>query len=160
MENATQALLIGAGVLVGILILSLGIALMNIMGGYAANTQSEISANQIAQFNSKFLKYNGLTDLKIQDVITVKNYALENNEQYLGYNSNNNRAHENNAYIDVYYGTKTRYSLVIGKSDEQLLGEEMDKLKNNPTLSPNRITCEIVTNTKNGMVSKIYFYEN
>ena len=43
MENATQALLIGAGVLVGILILSLGIALMNIMGGYAANTQSEIS---------------------------------------------------------------------------------------------------------------------
>ena len=45
MENATQALLIGAGVLVGILILSLGVALMNIIGGYAANTQSQIDEN-------------------------------------------------------------------------------------------------------------------
>jgi len=82
MENASHALLIAAGVLVGIIILSLGIYLFQVFGGYAETTQQQMSATDIAQFNDKFLKYNGLTNLTIQDVITVKNYALEHNRGF------------------------------------------------------------------------------
>lgn len=161
MENATQALLIAAGVLVGILILSLGIALMHMMGGYAANTQSRIDENQLSQFNNRFLKFQGSIDLNIQDVITVKNYALENNKQYLGYNLNIDRAQENNDYIDVYYGdTKAKAVLILNKLDEELLKTEMDKLQSNNELNSNRLTCEIEINNSTGKVNKIYFYDS
>ena len=164
MENASQALIIAAGVLIGILILSLGVALINIMGGYAESTQNRIDENKIAQFNDKFLKYNGLTDLNIQDVITVKNYALENNKKHFGYNYSNDRAEEENDYIDVYYGEKqiNAYAisaLILGTPDEQLLTEEMDKLKNDTTLEANRFTCEVKINSRTGKVFKVYFYE-
>ena len=145
MENASKALLIAAGVLVGIVILSLAIYLMNMMGSYAANTQNTIDDNQISQFNSKFLKYQGLTDLNIQDVITVRNYALENNKQYFGYNAANNRAADNNDFVDVYYNNK----LIFDKTDEALLMEKMDI----------KLTCQLVINTRTGKVNKVYFNE-
>ena len=116
MENAAKAFIIAGGVLIGVIILSMTVYLFNLMGRYAAETQSKIDEHQAAQFNDKFLKYAGRTDLTIQDIITVKNYALENNNQVFNYVPTDNayRALDNNEYIDVYYDieneTKTRCS--------------------------------------------------
>lgn len=163
MENATQALIIAAGVLVGILILSLAVYLFSIMGGYAANTQKQIEKDEIAQFNSKFLKYDGLKNLTIQDIITVKNYALENNREDGSYNPTSNacRAAENNAYIDVFYAeveaaAHMQSALIMDKEDEQLLSEEIQRI--NDGKETKRFTCEVVFNSTSGRVSKIYFY--
>ena len=83
----------------------MAVYLFDVFGRHAANTQKQIDANQVAQFNDKFLKYEGRTDLTIQDVITVKNYALESNKEDRNYNPSSDecRAAENNDYIDVYY---------------------------------------------------------
>ena len=162
MENATQALLIAAGVLIGILILSLAIYLFTTFGGYAANTQSKMDENAIAQFNDKFLKYSGLTDLTIQDVITIKNYALENNRQHANYNPSEDRAGEDNDYIDVYFAeTKAMaYSssaLIFNKADENLLKNEINEI--NDGKEQNRFTCEVLVNANTGRVNMVYFYE-
>ena len=157
MENASKALLIAGGVLVGILILSLAVYLFNIFGEFAADTQSKIDANETAQFNAKFLQYAGRKDLTIQDIITVKNYALEHNKQYPNYAVNRDRAEDNNEYIDVYLGTnKTQVKLegigrlVLIKNDKNLLEQDIENSR--------KYTCEIVINNNTGLVNKIYFY--
>ena len=62
MENASQALIIAAGILIGILILTLGSYLYIIFGDYVSNSQAEIAKNSLAQFNDQFLKYDNRTD--------------------------------------------------------------------------------------------------
>lgn len=161
MENASQALLIAAGVLIGVMILSLGIYLFNVLGRYAANTQNEIDKIEIAQFNDQFLKYSGLTELTMQDIITVKNYALESNKKYGNYNPLKDRAAENNDYIDVYYAetksqVQTASALIFNNKDEDLLTAEMEKIKEGEEVK--RFTCEVVVNSSTGRVNNIYFY--
>lgn len=163
MENATQALIIAAGVLVGILILSLAVYLANTMGGYAANTQKQIENDSIAQFNNEFLKYSRQEELTMQDIITVKNYALENNRKAGNYNPTSNayRAADNNDYIDVFYAESKAMAhmesaLILHKDDEQLLKEEMQRI--NEGKEAKRFSCEVVISDISGRVSKVYFY--
>ena len=163
MENATQALIMAAGVLIGVIILSMAVYLFNVFGRYAAETQSKIDENEISQFNDKFLKYAGLTNLTIQDVITVKNYALENNKEYIGYDTSM-RAGDNNDYIDVYYAEAKvaaygASALVLNTDDETLLKSEMQRISDEGK-EYNRLTCEVEVNALTGRVNKIYFYAN
>ena len=90
MENAVQALIIAAGVLIGVMILSLGISLYSSLGGYITKTQEQAISKEIQQFNEQFLKYINCNDstsevefvLKIQDIVTAANSAYENNQKY------------------------------------------------------------------------------
>ena len=158
MENASKALIMASGVLIGVIILSMAVYLFNVLGRYVADTQRKIDEDEISQFNDKFLKYNGLTNLTIQDVITVKNYALENNNKYGNYNVSTMRAKNNNDYIDVYLGERKSPSyivlkLILAKDDEELLKTEIQG-KNDK-----KITCEVKVNSLTGRVNKIYFYK-
>ena len=101
MENATQALIIAGGVLIGIILLSIAAYLGLTMSEYVANTQQQINRNEVNQFNQQFIGYEGLTNLTIQDVITAKNLALEENKKIFGYNPQNDRAGNDNDFIDV-----------------------------------------------------------
>lgn len=145
MENVTKALLIAAGVLIGIIILSLAVYLTNIIGAHAARTQEKIDSNAIAQFNEEFLKYNGFKNLTIQQVITLKNYALENNNKYFGYNWQSDRATGENDYIDVYL----KGNIILGSNDEILLKSEMNK----------KFKCSVEVSSMTGRVYKIEFTE-
>lgn len=88
MENATKALIIAAGVLIGIMILSLGVYLYYALGGYMTSTQEQLEANAKNKFNTQFLKYINVSggdidhELTIQDVITAANLANQNNTQH------------------------------------------------------------------------------
>ena len=150
MENTANALLIAAGVLIGILIISLGVYLANILGGYAADTQNQIDRNTVAQFNNEFLKYDGLKDLTVQDIVTVKNYALENNREDSNYNPANNRANLNNDYVDVYVKMLNKQlEIVFLKNEQSFLENALGK----------KFECRVEINTNTERVHKIYFYE-
>lgn len=149
MENATQALLIGAGVLIGVLILSLAVYLFNTFGAYATDTQKKVDEKALAQLNAKFYKYDGLEDINIQDIITIKNYAIENNKKDSNYNWEQNRADANNEYIDVFYGKRNNLRLIFGESDEHLLKSESTK----------KFTCEVEVNAQTGRINRVFFYE-
>lgn len=88
MENAVKALLIAAGVLIGVMILSLGASLYASLSEYVELTQLEIVNKEIQQFNEQFTKYINCEDtpgaipeftLTIQDIVTAANTAYENN---------------------------------------------------------------------------------
>lgn len=152
MENASKALMIAAGVLMGVLILSLGIYLFHVFGDFVSNTQAEIAENELTQFNQKYLKYNGLTNLTIQDVLTVKNNALQNNYSYSSYILTPNSASANNDFIDVYIQGE---GWILDMSDEELLINELENNASTPTY-----TCTVQINTNTRRVNKITFIPN
>ena len=81
MENATKAMLIAAGVLIGMMILSLGVALFSELNSYVETSNEQIKFNEQNSFNTQFTKYANM-DLTIQDIVTVANLAHENNVLY------------------------------------------------------------------------------
>ena len=59
MENASRALLMGAEVLIGVLILSIGVYIYNMFSAYSAETEGRMFATQTEQYNAAFLQYLG-----------------------------------------------------------------------------------------------------
>lgn len=144
MENASKALFIAAGVLIGILILSLGVSLYMSLGGFAEDTQVQINERNIYQFNEEFLKYNKKTNLTIQDVITVRNKALEINQSFDNYNIKTTRADENSYYVDVFFNGK----VIFDTNLTDLLNKYIDA---------NNIKCTVTISPKTKIVYKVEF---
>ena len=82
MENASKALIMAGGVLIGILLISLAVYLFVDFGTTSAKINEKNAQQQIVEFNSKFTSYEEKSDLTIYDVITVLGYAQENNTYY------------------------------------------------------------------------------
>jgi len=77
MENAVKALIIAAGVLVAILIISLAMMLLN-RNSSMENATTTLSSLEIAQFNQRYTQYEGIRSGSI--VKKVLNYAMEDNK--------------------------------------------------------------------------------
>lgn len=77
-ENASNALLMAGGVLIGILIISLGVIIFQASAQFARNYEVDREQIELTSFNSQFEKYNK-TDLTLQDIVTVANLAREIN---------------------------------------------------------------------------------
>lgn len=82
MENASKALIMAGGILIGILILSLAVYLFADFGKTSAEINEQNAQSQLTQFNSKFTSYEGKEGITIYDIITVASYAKENNDYY------------------------------------------------------------------------------
>ena len=62
MENASNALIIAGGVLIGVLILSLAVYLFADFGSTSAEINKKTQEQQLVQFNSKFMDYQQAAD--------------------------------------------------------------------------------------------------
>lgn len=97
MENASKALIIASSILLGIMIISVAVALFNSFGGSGSQIMSEVEKARIAEFNNQFLKYYGKTsyfneetdqdeikNIKVSahDIVSLVNLAIKNNEEY------------------------------------------------------------------------------
>ncbi len=77
MENASRALLMAAGILVGILILTL-IAILFLAGNEVFTDYEKTKTSEsIERFNNNFTKYVGQT-LTAHQVLTISNFARNN----------------------------------------------------------------------------------
>lgn len=81
MENASKALIMAAGVLIGLMVLTFFVYLFSTFGASTAQMEDKINQDQLNQFNSQFTSYEG-KELTIYDVITVANLATNNNIAY------------------------------------------------------------------------------
>lgn len=81
MENASKALLMAAGILIGILVLSLGIYMFVYFSGETKRVYNQVQADQINQFNSEYSSLEGKSDVTIYDVISIARRAREFNKQ-------------------------------------------------------------------------------
>ncbi len=79
MENASKALIMAAEIILGILILVIIILGYHSWSNFSKNINQNINQTRINEFNSKFLGYNGRTDLTAHDVVTIVNLANDYN---------------------------------------------------------------------------------
>ncbi len=110
MENATKALLMAGGVLIAILIITIFIAVLQSTGGVSKRYKESISSEQITTFNSNFTKYLG-QDLTIHEVVTICNFAKDNNIHIV--NSIINGKTEADILDDINTPNKITYKLRI-----------------------------------------------
>ena len=68
MENASKALIMAGGVLIGVLIISLAVYLFVSFGQTSAEINSQNAQKQINQFNSQFTSYEGNNHLAGYDI--------------------------------------------------------------------------------------------
>lgn len=144
MENASKALLIAAGVLIAILILTLFSYLMRQMGSSTSGIYSKLSQREITEFNQKFLNYEGrgiysvgkdnegndlYNPLTVQDVATLINLARDSkeNHKYLNevkiiYQTNNLADTENYInWLEKNKNSKQQYNCKEVKIDPSTL---------------------------------------
>lgn len=108
MENASKAMLMAAGVLIGLLILSLAVYLFANFGSASAELHRQNAQNQIDQFNAQFTTYEGRTDITMHDIVTVTNLAKSSNYSYeLSGPSLDNNGNNTTYYITVNAKTAT-----------------------------------------------------
>lgn len=100
MENASKALLMAAGVLIGLLVLSLAVYLFVSFGTTSAELHKQNEEHQIDQFNSQFTSYVGKDGITIYDVVTVANIATETNIYY-EFTKRNTLADGKDNYVSV-----------------------------------------------------------
>ena len=80
MENVSKALLIAGGMLIMILVMTFAAMLFKKMGEQTSVFYKEMNDTKVSEFNQKLFNYNGASDLRFQDVVTIANYARNSNE--------------------------------------------------------------------------------
>lgn len=82
MENAAKALTIAAGVLIGVIIITIAVYLFTTLGNTTSEVYSKVEQEKIDKFNNQFLKYDGLANCTAHDIVSIANLAKNNNEYY------------------------------------------------------------------------------
>lgn len=80
MENATKALLIAAGILLTIMILSIILVAYNQISDYYKSESEMVVAQQLEEFNKQFENYNR-KNIRGNDIISLMNKIVDYNER-------------------------------------------------------------------------------
>lgn len=152
MENATQAMLIAAGVLIGVLILSLAVALFSELEIYVQSSHERIEFNELNAFNTQFSKYVDV-ELTIQDVVTAANLAHENNVKYdiiQDDQINEARGNDLSTYVAVFLNGQPIEHNINERTSELLAHYLGETFRCNPT--------SIYYSEETGRVYQIFFF--
>ena len=145
MENASKALIMAAGVLIGLIIISLAIYLFTNFATMSRNVHEQIDETRIGKFNEQFLVYEG-KEVNIYDIISVANLAIENNSYY---------------ELDVQTNGNYYIKVTLNKTKDELKSYMEADLQNINLASPDLKTynCKVSINNTTKLVNKIEFYD-
>jgi hypothetical protein len=149
MENASKALLMAAGVLIGILILSLAVYLIVSFGNTSAEIHKQNEVQQLEQFNSQFTSYEG-TECTIYDIVTLANLATENNIYY-EFEKRSNVTSGSDNYISVVYNgsyIEKGYNYKGTIDYNKLISNELKNISKSNNLTKYKCSVEISTTTQ------------
>ena len=146
MENASKALFIAAGVIIAIMVISLGVYLFITFGQAASDTHEQVREYQLNQFNSQYTKYDKRSDLTIYDVVTVANMATKNNIS--NELTNANRGNDATYYIEVILDDAVLQSLGISggansRNIEKGFNEVIDSTEHTEGIIKNHVNAMI-----------------
>lgn len=108
MENATKALMIAAGVLLALLILSAAVVLYVSLQKNTNSYVEKVESTKISQYNSRFEAYRDKREVTITEIFSLVNYADERGSE-LGANTT---VKINNSLINLHnlgYQDKINY---------------------------------------------------
>ncbi len=160
MENASKALLMAAGVLIGLMIISLAVLLFASFGGTSSQIHDNVEENQISQFNSQFTSYEGKENVTIYDVITMANLATENNKYY-EFPRRSTIATGEDRYITILLnGTAIEYGLNdqstnIEKEYNKIISQDVNEI----TATSTELKKYNVTTTISDITQRVYLVE-
>lgn len=163
MENASKALLMAAGVLIGMMVLSLMVYLFISFGSTSQEIREEQAQKQLNQFNTQFTSYVGKNNT-IYDVVTAANLATKNNIYYELEHKGVATGKDN--YISVYlennnFQVKDRgwiergYNDIRSKNYDDIIRAGLADLKADGTLA--EYTCEVKISTETQRVYWVKF---
>lgn len=164
MENASKALLMAAGVLIGVLILSLAVYLFVSFGSTSSELRKQKEAQDLQKFNSQFLSYEGKEGITIYDVVSVAKLATENNKYYeLDDRVRNFSEGWNDYYISVTFEGR---SIENNKDDQDDLLKKLDDAMKMNDQDPadkylvlKQYQCTVEINSVTGRVYRVKFQE-
>ena len=81
MENASKALLISGGILVAILVLTLGVALFAEFSGSGEIYENRQIVAEIRKFNANFTKFEDRDNITAQELVTLNEFVKQYNEK-------------------------------------------------------------------------------
>ena len=163
MENASKALIMAAGVLIGLMIISLAVYLFATFGATSAELHGQIETSRITQFNTQFTSYEGRSNLTIYDIISVVNLAKDNNEYYELTDST-----DSNYYIIVsLQGVNNQLEKASESELNNLITNELANLgvvdtdgDGIPDGNLQTYTCKVIINDNTQLVKQITFTKN
>lgn len=120
MENASKALLMAGGMLLAILLISVGVLGYTRIKSFKT-TEAEISAKkQIQAFNAEYEAYNRKL-LRGIDVISVVNKAISNNEIQDPINDSDP------CYVNIVFETKTKFETTVDRSNKKIRNAPLEE---------------------------------
>ena len=93
MENASKALIMVGGILIGILILTIAVVLFRSFSDFGHSTYEQVEETKIMEWNSNYLKFYGNMStgsnqknvpipVTAHDIVSMANHAMQNNINY------------------------------------------------------------------------------
>lgn len=82
MENASKALIMAGGILVAIIVMSIGVYLFASFSGTGKEIQQKVDSRVLAEFNNNFLQYVNDNEITIHDIVSLANFAKKNNQKF------------------------------------------------------------------------------
>lgn len=163
MENASKALIMAAGILIGILILSLAVYLFASFGANSKEIYDRIEQNQLTQYNAQYNVFLDRKDITIYEIISVANLAAENNKKYELYTN-----FETDYKVQVIFNAPSHFTTnlqdIIGQETQSLIDDFSDVATNEAPSSyvdvgelRYRFNCYEVEYNKAGRVCRIFF---
>lgn len=169
MENASKALIMAASVLLGLMIISVGVALFNTFSEFSRDTLSKVEEKSIAEFNNNYIKYYGSVSsgkdgqelikpipVTAHDIVSVANLAKQNNEKYEL--ENQSSYDENTYYVQVQVEKETNFEKKTEKQKNAFL-QENSLTEENETKYYKCVEVKISEVTKRVMYIKFVEYE-
>lgn len=80
MENASKALIMAAGILFGIILITIFVFAYYSWSNFSKNINQNIEDTNIIKLNSQFIVYDGRNDLNAHDIITILNLINDYNQ--------------------------------------------------------------------------------
>lgn len=152
MENASKALLMAAGVLIGILVLSLAVYLFITFGASSREINARIEDAQLTKFNAQFNVYADRDDITIYDIISLMNLAKENNDYY-----ENNDNYKISIVLKSPIEHSTKNAQDLEDSEKQELIEEYSSVYESNGELEYKFKCEAVNYNDNGRIKEVIF---
>lgn len=81
MENASNALMLAAGVLIGVIILSVLVTAFRAGGEFASSYEDRMETTAIARFNEKFFRISAKKQITVHDITTLVNLVEDYNKK-------------------------------------------------------------------------------
>ena len=101
MENATKALLMAAGILIAIVVISIAIVVYSRISGFYQTKQNNISEEQLAAFNSEYSAYDR-DNVSGFELVSLINKTIDFNQNKVYGASNTKEGNEGEKLSDGY----------------------------------------------------------